>query len=198
MKATYHHGDLKRALLDAALSLVLDRGVDAIRLREVARMAGVSPTATYRHFSDRAALVAAVAEEGFHKLVHMMREAQLPLTDPVARFQALGITYVVFASGHPAHFRVMFGAQPKSAHPALKAAEEEAFALCVSAIRECQSAGRIRPGDAVSQALAAWSLVHGLAGLYLDGLVQWAGKGTLSADQLAQQIGEILFLGLMA
>lgn len=201
MKSAYHHGDLKEALVGAALAAVAETGVAGFSLRDLAKRVGVSPAAPYRHFPDKAALLAAVAEQGFHTLTRMMKEAQAVAgSDPVARFQALGITYVRFAVGHRAHFRVMFGpeAAEKAQHPALQQAEAAAFDLCVTAIQDGQAAGRIRSGDAVELALSAWALVHGLSGLILDGLVDWAGKGEVPTPLLAQRIGELLFTGLRA
>ena len=117
-RPTYHHGDLRNSLIQAALTLVAERGVDGFSLRGAARTVGVSPSACYRHFADREALLAAVAHEGLDKLADDMRAAAAPYTevtpyDAVRRFWSYSSAYLHFALYHPAHFRVMH-ALPKS------------------------------------------------------------------------------------
>src|SRR5258707_1216881 len=105
----YHHGDLRRALIDAARVLVEREGRQALTLRAAARMAGVSQAAPYRHFPDKNALLAAVAEDGVRALAAWLRGAAARHEgDPLARLQALGVAYVTFAVTSTAHFRVMF------------------------------------------------------------------------------------------
>lgn len=195
-RSSYHHGNLRRALLDGALRLVQREGAEALTLRAVARLAGVSQAAPYRHFTDKQALLAAVAEEGFRALTAAMQRAAVRADSALARFRALGLAYVEFASAHPAHFRVMFGreAADRSAHPSLRAAAEETFGLLVEAVRECQRTGLVRAGDPEELALSAWSIVHGLSALSVDGQLQALGdKGTAA---LALSATENLFLGL--
>ncbi len=190
----YHHGDLPRALLDAALRLVEKEGVEALTLRAVARLAGVSQAAPYRHFTDKQALLAAVAEEGFRAMTDEMRRAAAAHPDdPLPRFRALGLAYVRFAWQHPSHFRVMFGRETadRSAQPSLRAAAMETFGLLVSAVRDCQAAGLIRAADPEELAVSAWSMVHGLSALLVDG--QLRGK---PEDALAEDVTRDLFLGL--
>src|SRR2546423_1968360 len=112
-KRPYHHGNLREALIEAALSLVEERGSPEFTLREGARGVGVTHAAPQRHFEDRAALVAAVAEQGFHGLrAHVERVAVTShRRDPAERLHALGVAYVQFAVANPAHFRVMFSAE---------------------------------------------------------------------------------------
>ena len=117
-RPTYHHGDLRNSLIRAALTLVAERGVDGFSLRGAARTVGVSPSACYRHFADREALLAAVAHEGLDTLAEAMRVAAAPYGEPTApqvvrRFWAYSSAYLHFALEHPAHFRVMH-ALPKS------------------------------------------------------------------------------------
>src|SRR5262245_23788463 len=104
----YHHGDLRRALLDAALEILAEGGAAGLTLREVARRAGVTHAAPYRHFEDKAALLAAVAEEGFRAVYAEMLARSERVKDPVERLYQIGAAYVLFAVTHPAHFRVMF------------------------------------------------------------------------------------------
>ncbi|MBW2257316.1 MAG: TetR/AcrR family transcriptional regulator, partial [Deltaproteobacteria bacterium] len=111
-RGSYHHGDLRRALVDAALLLIERSGASGVTLRGAARLAGVSQTAPYRHFSDKRALLAAVAEQGFQSLSTQLREASASHEgDPMGRLRALGVAYVHFAQAQPSHFRVMFGPQ---------------------------------------------------------------------------------------
>src|SRR4051794_27635084 len=120
----YHHGDLQRALVDAAVALLAEGGAAAVTLREVARRAGVTHAAPYRHFADKAALLAAVAEEGFRALHDAVARAGAEAPDdPLARLAASGQAYLRFAMSHPAHYRVMFGPDVAAReHPELEGA----------------------------------------------------------------------------
>ena len=192
----YHHGDLRRALVDAALRLVEREGPSGLTLRAAARLAGVSQAAPYRHFADKQALLAAVAEEGFRAMTGAMRTATSPLRDePLLRFRALGLAYVGFARGHPAHFRVMFGPElaDRSTHPSLAEAAAEAFTLLVDAIADCQRAGLAREGDPGEFAVTAWSTVHGLSALIVNGQLEARG---VQADEVGERVTRDLFLGL--
>lgn len=192
----YHHGNLRRGLLDAALSLVEREGAQALTLRAAARRAGVSQAAPYRHFQNKEALLAAVAEEGFRAMTAAMQRAAAPHAgDPLGRLRARGMAYIDFATSHPAHFRVMFGRLPakRSAHPGLKKAARETFELLVAGIRDCQKAGIVRAGDPEELALCAWSATHGLSALVVDGRL--AGRaGHLS--ELARIVTSNIYLGL--
>ncbi len=108
-KRPYHHGDLPRALVDASLDLVDRQGVDGFSLRAAARGAGVNPSAVYRHFTDRAELLGAVAAAGFADLGERMTEAVDGVGDPRSRFRATGEAYVRSALDRPDRFRLMFG-----------------------------------------------------------------------------------------
>ncbi len=195
----YHHGDLRRALLGAALVLVEREGKAALTLRAAARLLGVSEAAPYRHFADKEALLVAVAEDGLRTLATFLREAAAPHeAEPARRFQALGVAYVTFATVHPAHFRVMFTAVPaeQSAYPSLAEAYEGVFSLLIDAIVACQHRGLVRKSDPRALALAAWSTVHGLADLVVGGQVPRLGLDPANPAQLAAMVTERLFVGL--
>lgn len=196
-KPQYHHGDLRRALIDASLALIAEEGFAALSLREVARRAGVTHAAPYRHFADKEALLAAVAEEGFRTMAAQMRERMAREPGPVERLGACGVAYVLFAVHNPSHFRVMFGPhfrQPAD-HAALAAEGGNAFGLLVQGITEGQQAGVLRPGEPLPLALGAWSLVHGLASLLVDQKLKDAGPA--QAEALARFQTRLLFEGLL-
>ena len=190
----YHHGDLPRALLDAALRIVETQGKEALTLRAVARLAGVSQAAPYRHFANKEALLAGVAEEGFRSLMSAMRESVQACGDiPLARLRAVGIGYVTFATSHPSHFRVMFGREmaDRSAFPILRQVANDTLAMVVDAIADCQRAGLVRSEEpAADLALTAWSSVHGLSALLVDGVIE------RPVADVAEIVTRDLFLGL--
>ncbi|HTJ42120.1 MAG TPA: helix-turn-helix domain-containing protein, partial [Kofleriaceae bacterium] len=109
-RTTYHHGDLRNALIAAALQLIAEKGVEGFTLRDAAKKAGVSVAAPYRHFTDRDDLLAAVAADCMQRLGDAMDRALEAAgdVDPLSAFRATGIAYVRFAVEHPAHFRVMY------------------------------------------------------------------------------------------
>lgn len=170
---SYHHGDLRAAAIEAGLGLLERRSADDLGLREVARAVGVSATALYRHFPDKAALLRALAAAGLDRLAAAQRAAAEAAGGGAAGFGATGRAYVRFALDNPALFRLIFSAMPSAgADPFSRPAAEapEAFRM----LRD--NAARVAPpgaGPEVAQliALEAWALVHGLAVLILDGQI---------------------------
>jgi len=186
----YHHGDLRRALIAAAMAALREGGAESISLREVARRAGVSPAAPYRHFENRAALLAAVATEGFVAF----REEQDGAREGVAeddQFAAMAHAYVRFALANPQLFRLMFSAELEmSRHPALRAAADAAYApLARAAARE----DNIAPEEV---AVAAWAFVHGLSVLLLDN--QILGASPANSDGLVKSLTARFIAGMRA
>lgn len=167
----YHHGDLERALLQEALRVIEAQGVEGLTLRAVGKMLGVSRTALYRHFVDKAALLAAVAREGFRTL----RLELLAAWDKGGRgrqgFEAMGEAYVRFAVAHPSHYRVMFGGFLASGvtDPDLMAEASGAFQVLVDALVAQQQAGLVRRDEPLQLARFIWAIVHGIARLAIDG-----------------------------
>jgi AcrR family transcriptional regulator len=161
----YHHGDLRRALLDAAETLMAE-GTDDPSLRAVARRAGVSHAAPYKHFADRKALRAGVAARGFDDLRQRMRAAAEG--DPDHALRAVGRAYVAFALDRPALYRLMFGPEFADGRgtPELDRAAADAFEALVDT-----GGPATQSQDARTTAVAQWSLVHGLATLLIDGRV---------------------------
>lgn len=157
-KKPYHHGHLQEALLEAALQVIAERGANDFTLREVARRAGVSHNAPYRHFADKDELLAAVAKQGFAELNAAMLEAGRREKTPLRRLTGAGLAYVGFALRRPEHFTVMFEA-------AIPQVNEEAFASLMGLVKECQDAGSLPAGDVLRESLREWSMVHGVAKL---------------------------------
>ena len=178
----YHHGNLRRALLDAGLQLIREVGARGFTLREVARRSGVSHTAPYRHFRDKDELIAAIAEEGFEGLEKEMRKARGSKDSPSASLVEAGRAYVGLALRRPDHFRVMFEADlDRKRHPDARAAAGRAFTALLDLIRDCQESGELPRGDSLDLARIAWALVHGFASLAIGG--QFPGRKR--ADVLA-------------
>jgi AcrR family transcriptional regulator len=152
--SSYHHGDLRTALLKASGEILEEQGLATLSLREAARRAGVSHNAPYRHFPDRNSLLAALAAEGFGLLDQAVRKR--PEGD-------MGLGYVEFALAHPQRFRLMFGGQLRfDDYPELRAQAEGTYSNLQRVFADLGA-------DAAFAAAAAWSLVHGLANLMLDG-----------------------------
>ena len=167
----YHHPNLREDLLRAAIRLIAEVGPTAFTLREVARRAGVSHNAPYRHFRDRDDLMAAVAAQGFRELTQAMVEAAAAQSDTLERLKRAGLGYVTFAIRRPEHFTVMFDAPQttKRKHPESVEAAEQAFDTLLGLVKGCQDAGRLPSGDSHQMALLAWTMVHGIAKLAITG-----------------------------
>ena len=196
---TYHHGNLRESLITGALELIAERGPERLSLRELARRAGVSTAAPYRHFSSKEAVLAAVAEDGFRKLSTEIRESMDAAgDDPLARLRESGVAYVRFAGRNPAHYRAMLSADlvDRREHPELRVAAVESMSLLLDAVRACQAAGQLAAGDPTELALAAWSVVHGLASLISTGHVSMMGLGDRSVDDLSRSIAQHLMATL--
>jgi AcrR family transcriptional regulator len=177
----YHHGNLRQALIQAALGLIDASGSSSFTLRELARAAGVTHAALYRHFATKDALLAEVAAEGFRGLLASVQAAAEEAgRDPLARLKRSSVGYVRFAIKCPAHFRVMFGPLEALADGAgLASALEFAFEFLLGLIRACQEAGQIDPGDPKEIALCTWATVHGLATLLVNGRLEIDGAGEI-------------------
>lgn len=176
---TYHHGDLRASLIAAAVELIREEGESALTLRQVARRAGVSHAAPYRHFKDRAALVSAVASEGFRRLATALQEAAVDLPPGPKSLTALGVAYVQFALDHPGHFRVMFSSEARSEETATSS--RGAFAQLSQVLEAGQAAQLFRPDKTETKTLTAWCLVHGLAMLLNDGRIDVQGAPAIEA-----------------
>lgn len=162
---SYHHGDLRAELMDAAEDLLDEGGVGAVTLCEAARRCGVTPGATYRHFADKEALLAALAVRGFDAFrVALAAASSEGQHEPLA---AMARAYVRFALARPGRFRLMFGpaVSDRSRYPDLAAAVEGASIGFRSAVNEKHLS------DHTVAMLRAWSMIHGLTQLILDGML---------------------------
>ena len=206
-RAHYHHGDLRHALLSAALKLVARKGVEGFSLREAARAVGVSAAAAYRHFEDKSALLASLAIEGHGRLATKMEEAiarapAAPGTPAraVAELSAIGRAYVEFAVANPSHFRVMFGPwcehpPPGELPPGVLPLGRDPFQLLVDTLDGMVRAGAIAPAAREGAEFAAWSAVHGLSSLLVEGTLPLDAAGRAQAYGVVRRN---LLLGLGA
>jgi AcrR family transcriptional regulator len=174
----YHHGDLRRALLQAAVRTIQKSGFAALTLRAVGDEVGVSRSALYRHFADKSALLTAVASEGFRMLRVDLLAAWEGGGKGRAGFDAMGEAYVRFALTNPWHYRVMFGGgfELHADDPELLQEGTSAFVALVDALVEQQGQGLVRRDDPQTQANFVWAVVHGIAMLAIDGQLEHEGS----------------------
>ncbi len=168
----YHHGNLKEALVRAALDLIAEKGPAGFTFADAARSAGVSPAAPYRHFRDRDALLADVARRGFEEFSAALAKAwDDGRPDTMTAFDRLGRAYLAFAKGEPSYYSAMFEAGvPLDADPELREVSERAFAVLRAAAERlvAQIPAGVRP-PALMVALHVWSMTHGIASLFSRG-----------------------------
>ncbi|MEM1055694.1 MAG: TetR/AcrR family transcriptional regulator [Bacteroidota bacterium] len=186
MAASYHHGDLRRALLDHAGSVLEEKGIGSLSLRDLARRAGVSATAPYHHFKGKADLVAALGTDAMEQLDAAL--AGPDHADPNARLRAMGVEYVMFAVSHPERFRLAF--RPEMGDPftgvgadgAMRGDDVLGFRQLAAVVRE------IEPNEEqqVALAIAAWGMVHGLASLFVDGPLRPLAEDLGRVRQMAE------------
>ncbi|MBP0450386.1 TetR/AcrR family transcriptional regulator [Kitasatospora sp. RG8] len=178
---SYHHGNLRRAVLDAALAAITESGPSGWSLRELARRAGVSHAAPAHHFGDKTGVLTAVAAEGFELFADSLERAA---ADPYGA----GVAYVRFAVDHRPYFEVMFRPELYRADdPGMATARERAGAVLAA------SARKLAPGEQPDRAttIAAWSLAHGFAGLWLSGALPESENGDV--EELARSVLGLLF-----
>lgn len=192
----YHHGDLRRTLLEAARSSIEVDGVEALSLRQLARDAGVSHAAPGRHFRDKQALLDALAEDGFHRLATALGEVTAgAVTTPDEarrRFDELATGYVAFALDQPTLLTLMFGLKhAPDARAELLEAGHASMELTLRVVDAAQRIGAIGPGDPQRIALTAFATFHGVATLASGGLLDG-----VPASELVETASEIFWRGL--
>jgi AcrR family transcriptional regulator len=197
----YHHGDLRHALIEAALALVTEEQDWAFSLREVARRAGVSHTAPYNHFVEKQDLLIAVAEAGFERLRDHMRAAVTGVSAADKALLASGKAYIELAIKNPALYRLMLGptlAKPKGGRPAAaRAAADDARTVLEEIVRRGAQTGvfAVSPDDPLDQAKVvffAWSVVHGLSMALIDGFAE----AEFTVEDLVKEIERSVLKGL--
>lgn len=171
-KDQYHHGDLRSTLLEVATGMIAEEGVENLTMRGLSQQIGVSRTALYRHFDDKSALLAAIAEEGFNQLAQGIRQKTADGDEDIlSRFGKMWMGYIGFAMENPTLYSLMFGKQIFNwqDYPGLLRAGTESFNEVVELVRMCQQANQMKSGDPVKLAYVAWSMAHGLATHTIDG-----------------------------
>ena len=176
VKGVYHHGNLREALIETSLEVIAESGVKALSLREIGARLGVSRMAAYRHFADKAALLAVIGEIGFTRFGNALEAAAHGKKSHYARLEELGVAYVRFAMEHQAHFEVMFGAgdQQRNLSETGRQAADRAFSILLDAVREGQTAGKFFGDDPLPMAQMVWATVHGISLLDLES--DWKGE----------------------
>ncbi|SFM21878.1 TetR/AcrR family transcriptional regulator [Marinobacter zhejiangensis] len=172
-RPAYHHGDLPQQALQQALDTLRAESDTAISLRAIAKHIGVSAPALYRHFADRESLLAELAITGFMLLRDRLRDRlrQVDQADSRHALLHIGLAYISFAEDEPNLYRLMFGGRilPKGAHPRLDEAGLEAFRVLEDTVARGQSVGYLKPLPLPLMTATAWSMVHGLSELTIDG-----------------------------
>jgi len=209
-KDSYHHGDLRRALLDEALVLIGEKGVEHLSLREVAARVGVSHAAPYHHFADKTALIFALGQDGMGHLDDRMAAAEKAASDDAAaRLLGIGTAYVLFAVENPEYYAAFTAPEMRTAQVSPDgSAQEYAAAVAgsndgehhgdrtpgetwvrlLNAVLACQASGDLPPGDPVILGVYLWSLVHGLAELWRTGPLPLMPQAAHGPEALVRQV----------
>jgi len=196
----YHHGDLRRVLIDAALQLVGEGGAEAVSVREAARRAGVSPGAPFRHFPSRDALMQAVAEEAQRRFRAEIEAALATAApgDPLGRFRCLGLAYLRWAMRNPTHFEIIssrrFFDHDRAA--AISRDNAELIELTERTLAEAFAAGQLRSADLKRVQIAGRALVYGFARMNIDGHFPRWGVAGPEAEQTAEAILDLFIEGI--
>ncbi len=196
----YHHGDLRRVLIDAAIQLVGEGGADAVSVREAARRAGVSPGAPFRHFPSRGALMTAVAEEAQRRFRSEIDAAltEVPADDPLARFRCLGLAYLRWAMRNPTHFEIIssrrFFDHDKSA--GVSRDNADLIGLTERTLADAFARGQLRSVDLKQVQIAGRALVYGFARMNIDGHFPRWGVADDEAERTAASVLDLFIEGI--
>ncbi len=190
-KDAYHHGNLRRALLDEALAVIAEKGVEGLSLREVASRVGVSHAAPYHHFADKSALVHALAHEGMALMDAQMAAAEDAAGDDSRRrLLGIGMAYVRFAVDRPDYYAAFTAPELQTGAAAEQPdeAQGDTWTRLINAVVSCQRDGELPAGDPVILGVYLWSLVHGLAELWRMGTLAMMPQGQGGLEPLAEQV----------
>jgi AcrR family transcriptional regulator len=186
-KKSYHHGDLKNALIKAGADILSREGVSALTLRKVAQKAGVSHAAPYAHFADKQALIAAISTEGYKNLYEQIAQvAERYRADPLRRFVEASWAYVQFALDEPDQFKVTLSGmiEKEQDYPAFVETAKQTCNLVVDIVAQCQAAGILREGAADLTAVSVWALIHGFVTLLLENQVSHTVRNRFTVREM--------------
>lgn len=186
-RKSYHHGDLKNALIQAGIEILSKEGVSGLSLRKVARQAGVSHAAPYAHFTDKQALIAAISTEGYHMLHERIEAAAAQYAhDPARQLVEAAWAYVQFALEDPDHFKITLSGvvEREKEYPALVEMSQKSFGAVTRIVEACQAADVLDAGPSDAMAVSVWSLVHGLVLLLLNDQISHTLLDRMSAREL--------------
>lgn len=197
-RSSYHHGNLRAALLEAAIEVLEQEGFAGLSLRAVARRAGVSHTAPYNHFADLQDLLAAVATEGFRRLGASIESAAAAAASPRERLLALARGYLALPSEHPALYRLMFGNEirDRSAYPELVSADDAIADTARQVTADCLALSSRRSVATETASAAGWALVHGLASLLTEDQVRLP-SGRTPGREFQEEIAQLFLEALI-
>lgn len=206
-KPSYHHGNLKHALIEAAIDCIRQEGADNLSLRALARKVGVSQAAPYRHFADKQALLEEIVEDGFRILSTEMQSAMAQYADePQQALLIGGQTYVQFAQAHPERYRLMYllknqdsGSESAAVPEQMSGCRYDAYALLETTLDKGIEHGQFKVHDRDATLLSIWSMVHGFANLVIDGTIETCEDltGQHSAGYQFTQLLQVLFSGIV-
>lgn len=182
---TYHHGNLREALIRVAVRFLEKKSIDDLSLRKLAVAAGVSQAAPYRHFKDKEDLLAAISQQGFERQFQQMFAVfQQCQDDGLKLLHACARSYFQMGLEHPQHFRLMMSSRvcPTEEHPELQMAAFRSFALLKIIIERCQQLGAVGQGDPYHKALHCWIVVHGFTTLHVEDRLSWLGVSQDNAN----------------
>jgi AcrR family transcriptional regulator len=195
---TYHHGDLRTTLLETAIKMLATRSPSELSLRELAREAGVSGAAPYRHFKDKNELLAAISQQGFEmKFSYMIKAMKEAKGDPEKMFFGCGLAYFKMGKDHPQHFKLMMSSEviPCETYPELMKIASTTFVLVREMVSRCQEKGLIGKGDPYLKAMNCWSVLNGFTSLYADGGLEWLGVTKGNAEKALQTLMSQFLIG---
>ena len=195
---SYHHGDLRNALIQAGLELLVEGGVQELDLRKVARRAGVSHAAPYRHFADKQTLIAAINEEGFRLLAEQIQATVREVPDePFEQVLGVALAYVRFAQENPWLMREMFSGITieRETFESLHEASKSVYRLYAEVIRSGQERGMIVDGDPTALAGVLWSVLHGLATLIIENQMRPYADGAEGTERVTRYTIEVIYRG---
>jgi len=195
---SYQHGNLREAILKVSLQVIEKKGVQALSMRDLAKMTGVTHQAPYRHFKDKKDLLAALAQEGFEQLYACLEESQKTALTPMERLQNSATSYMTWSYAHPDHFRLIFSQHiPEyETSGSLQKVTDQLLGLILKLVEENQKAGNIRQGDTRPIARHLWATIHGATSLLVDRQFKPLNNLTTPVPQLAKDVVSNLINGL--